>query len=981
MTPPKGEAWGGVPAQARYKRFRDGALIDAPGGGVVALTKPGAMRNVGATSADATSATLSDSLPEDTGGSPITGIRRTRNDPTGTMGGSWTTVDPPNTTSRVFLGIAGPATYTLTTSAINAQGEGPPTSATVQVGQAGGGGGVSLVTVALFPYAADSVWKLGRAEAATRELTTATKTAAWLNNGVAGDGQVWVNSYDYSHDMVTASAADPLRTMVDLNDSSRTRTYRIPLDARPSGGTDAHLHVLQPDGFTVMEAFAVTITNPGTAGATYACYRVATSDLRSNGLGPQAGTRAYGGGAMAGLIRKHEVDIASPHFKADPRYPGQNVPLITHPLAWAVRDNQLYHNPLFIEYGYYGDDVALDTARHPGWPSGRSRRGFMKQSGYIWPATEQDYDSVSGFGHYTGAIPMGTYLFIPSDTPRPTVVNINALTATEKAILACYHASQDYGGYVTDRSGSISLYVEHTSGTAGGPAETFASLLRGGNSYSAAPVRTVVGLMRICTSNNSTSPNGGPSGATRRGAVAPVVSAAGKIFKADIAFTTPIPANPVLDSNNAAINAGIVSAPAGQKVANIDQFNASIFYAKATDRKFKVGDPTNPMTIRYNSFGRCTGYRSRAVYVGFPAFHMAGTRQHQFIISTAGTTAATAPNFAVATAYGQTVTDGTATWMHVGSFDYGNASGSAWGDITLNGVNVPLPKEAIPSPGTDGWIVVLDTGYSGASEKAYGLWVSDIVRDVNGDPISLAVSFGSVDDLNGDGRSTAVYFTGTNPWEDGGKISRGSGAGINVAWGDATYAELQVALEAEQRGDLVNALVPHALHFSTNVAQGPKDTPGAFQFPATATDGGLQAWQANRLYYEWEEALRPADRVRVRSLSTHTSAGSYDATKWASTGNDYAVWPIREGQRFWLDCTDADISAMATPFQRIMARTARKFGIYCSDKGGAIMSCATEYPWSTAMKATKATLGVSGYVGLDWPWTKFKALKNWDGLA
>lgn len=105
----------------------DGILV-----GVVADSAPGPMRNVVGSVVSSTTGRISDTLPWNDGGTPITGIRRGRNDPTGTLGGPWSTIDTPDTTFRDFQNLA-PGVYEFTTAAINALGEGPTTTVTVDL--------------------------------------------------------------------------------------------------------------------------------------------------------------------------------------------------------------------------------------------------------------------------------------------------------------------------------------------------------------------------------------------------------------------------------------------------------------------------------------------------------------------------------------------------------------------------------------------------------------------------------------------------------------------------------------------------------------------------------------------------------------------------------------------------------------------------------------------------------------------------------
>jgi hypothetical protein len=109
-----------------------------------------------------------------------------------------------------------------------------------------------------------------------------------------------------------------------------------------------------------------------------------------------SGVRAAGVPAIAGLIRAHELESA-------------NIP---HALAVAIP-------------------------------------GKMLKKGHIWPANRQDTNASS----YTGAVPMGTLLAIPGS------VNIDSLGLGREG-KALAKALQNYGAYVVDRSGMVSLYCE-----------------------------------------------------------------------------------------------------------------------------------------------------------------------------------------------------------------------------------------------------------------------------------------------------------------------------------------------------------------------------------------------------------------------------------------------------------------------------------------------------------------------------------------
>ncbi|GAB3301023.1 hypothetical protein GCM10027511_16090 [Hymenobacter humi] len=276
--------------------------------------------------------------------------------------------------------------------------------------------------------------------------------------------------------------------MKDLG-TGETWLERVPLDSRIAEGTDRHMHVVAPDGSAVVEYFGATRVST----VDYTVLRRAEVDLDGRGIGPQHGVRAYGGSAIGGLIRGWEVD------KSDPRYSG----VIRHPLAMAVEGSKLFFDRERWSglSGYY-EVGPLDASLHTGWPSGAAAEGFMKQPGYVWPATEQDADSPNFYG---GPIPMGSYFAIPASLDLSSV----GLRTKEGRMLAT--AAQDYGVYVTDASAGTTFYCEDDRG----PASIFADALL--DQDSGHDLRVVIEALRVITNNSHDSPNGGPVGVPRRG--------------------------------------------------------------------------------------------------------------------------------------------------------------------------------------------------------------------------------------------------------------------------------------------------------------------------------------------------------------------------------------------------------------------------------------------------------------------------------
>jgi hypothetical protein len=291
-----------------------------------------------------------------------------------------------------------------------------------------------------------------------------------------------VNQYEYSHPVNQAQASDPLVTVTDPSHTTTsvpaggTWTERIPTTARIAAGSDKHMHVITPDDLFVQEHFATSRNADGS----YTTYRRHQVSLTGDGIGPQNGTRAYGGSALGGLIRGWEVDPAHPGYTGT----------IAHPLAVALRPDQQYYS-----------GTTLPDDGHGATYNGA---GYGRAQGYVWPATEQDYNSPTA---YTGAVPMGAYFAIPP------AVNIDTLGLTTPQARMVAKAAQDYGVYVTDGSGATAFYVEDDAAAA---TDAFTSALIG-PSWAADDVKRILKALRVVTSNGPTTPNGGPLTADRRG--------------------------------------------------------------------------------------------------------------------------------------------------------------------------------------------------------------------------------------------------------------------------------------------------------------------------------------------------------------------------------------------------------------------------------------------------------------------------------
>jgi hypothetical protein len=178
-----------------------------------------------------------------------------------------------------------------------------------------------------------------------------------------------------------------------------------------------------------------------------------------HGDGIAGSTRAYGGSAIAGLIRKQELQQGR----------------IPHALAFAVpRSQQRCCSP-------------------------------------VWPATAVDSGSS---GTYGGDIPMGQLIALPTDPypvdPNDATKRINRL-GLSPAGLAIAVAAYEYGLYDLDSSGGFAIYAEPGS-EAHFNAYTVAS-----------DIDKIRAELRCVTNNRVDNVGGGVAGATRRAPLAPPI--------------------------------------------------------------------------------------------------------------------------------------------------------------------------------------------------------------------------------------------------------------------------------------------------------------------------------------------------------------------------------------------------------------------------------------------------------------------------
>jgi hypothetical protein len=197
----------------------------------------------------------------------------------------------------------------------------------------------------LWPFSSTSPWNLPVGSGARYESANDLRTRNLLDPSVPA----WVNAGQYSHPIYRASSSDPWATV--RRPGHPDVRYQIPSGATPAGGSDQHMHVIEPNGRWLNESWLMQGRNPDwTTG-----YHRRT-DLHGTGMG-EGGVRAYGGSAIGGLIRGWELEAG----------------VIRHSLALGITNRQLRH-------------------------------------GWVWPAIVED-----GNGHraYHGHNPMGTFAAIP----------------------------------------------------------------------------------------------------------------------------------------------------------------------------------------------------------------------------------------------------------------------------------------------------------------------------------------------------------------------------------------------------------------------------------------------------------------------------------------------------------------------------------------------------------------------------------------
>jgi hypothetical protein len=213
-----------------------------------------------------------------------------------------------------------------------------------------------------------------------------------------------INGREWSHPVYISRETDPLVSIysntTDLKKDKPLAIIHIPKDARPAlpdfsknPDSDAHLNIIDPVKKEVHEMWRAKWV----VGDKIIVWAYTKNSLTGSGI-EKGGARAYGGSAIAGLIRSGELKDG-----------------IHHALALAI-------------------------------PRAKQR---LKNTP-IWPATTID-DFASK--DYRGNIPMGQLVALPTTTDL-SKLNLS----TQGKILA--ETLKNFGAYNVDSSGDITLYVE-----------------------------------------------------------------------------------------------------------------------------------------------------------------------------------------------------------------------------------------------------------------------------------------------------------------------------------------------------------------------------------------------------------------------------------------------------------------------------------------------------------------------------------------
>jgi hypothetical protein len=237
----------------------------------------------------------------------------------------------------------------------------------------------------------------------------------------AGDARTTaaINCTEWSHPIFREDpAAGRATALSGTDEQGHSVAYRLMLPGAlgPAAGTDGHLHVIDAAERTVYEMFQARWSSDASS--------LLATDLIKNDLygagvfdgaaSPQGeiwhGVRAYGGSAIAGLIRKGEL-----------------LGGIRHALAVAVQRAAM-------------------------------NRNTPNRRGYVWPASYRDDGWERTYGS-SGNVYMGTLLALDAGEPRQAILAREQIT--DPGVQALAAALQDYGAYAVDAtSDNLTFYAE-----------------------------------------------------------------------------------------------------------------------------------------------------------------------------------------------------------------------------------------------------------------------------------------------------------------------------------------------------------------------------------------------------------------------------------------------------------------------------------------------------------------------------------------
>lgn len=245
---------------------------------------------------------------------------------------------------------------------------------------------------AVWPFSSTSPWNTSLGDQAAFQPISSPRFT------VAKGGSV--NAVGFSHPVYIAAPSDPEVAVYRSGTDTPFTRIRVPVDAKPDAMGDGHLHIINETRRSVVEMWQAKRNSDGSITAR----AVVTNDITDEGIYPNwHGVRAYGGSAIAGLIRAGELTNG-----------------IRHALAIAVEQQSLNRNG----------------------PGGK---------GFVWPASACDNNNAYSS---TGNIYMGSLLAIP---PTVDLRAAGLRGPTLELAIAC----QDYGVYITDCTGSnLSFYAE-----------------------------------------------------------------------------------------------------------------------------------------------------------------------------------------------------------------------------------------------------------------------------------------------------------------------------------------------------------------------------------------------------------------------------------------------------------------------------------------------------------------------------------------